>query len=243
MSEYKHRVKRAIVMAAGFGSRMMPVTKELPKPLVKVNGKRMIETVIDGLHKNGIYEIHIVTGYLKECFEVLKNKYSDLDIIENPYYDTCNNISSLYVAREYIEDAIIIDGDQIIYNSEILRPEFNKSGYNCVWQEENTNEWMLTVENGTVVSCSRNGGSRAWQLYGISRWTKEDGHRLKKHIEEEFEIKKNTSIYWDDVAIFCYPDEYELGIFEMKYGDVIEVDNLDELIMLDASYRDMYDKE
>ena len=66
----------------------------------------------------------MVVGYLKEQFQILEQEYKGLKLIENPYYDTCNNISSLYVARKYIENAIILDGDQIIYNPEILAPEF-----------------------------------------------------------------------------------------------------------------------
>ena len=64
------KVQRAIIMAAGLGNRMHPVTLTTPKPLVKVNGKRMIDKVIDGLHQNGIQEIYIVVGYLKEQFAV-----------------------------------------------------------------------------------------------------------------------------------------------------------------------------
>ena len=68
MEEETHIVKRAIIMAAGIGKRMQPLTFETPKPLVKVNGVRMIDTVVDGLCTNGISEIYVVVGHLKEQF-------------------------------------------------------------------------------------------------------------------------------------------------------------------------------
>lgn len=231
-----HRIKRAIIMAAGLGNRMKPVTLKTPKPLVVVNGVRIIDTVIEALHENEIYEIYVVVGYLKEQFKSLEIQYPGLKLIENPYYNVCNNIASLYVARNYLEDVIILDGDQIIYNSKILCPEFEKSGYNSVWIEEETNEWLQTVENGIVKACSRNGGKRGWQLYSISRWTAEDGKKLKKHLEIEFEIKMNRQIYWDDIPMFCHFEEYKLGIWPMNRTDIIEIDNMAELIAVDNSY-------
>ena len=206
-------VKRAIIMAAGLGMRLQPLTLVTPKPLIKVHDEPMIENVIKGLYAQNINEICIVCGYLKEQFYYLEEKYTGIVIIENPYYKTCNNISSLYVARDYLEEAMILDGDQII------------------------DEWLMQVnEKEEVISCSRTGGQKGWQLYSVSRWTKDDGRKLKKHLEIEFE-KGNTQIYWDDVAMFCYPDEYKLGIYKMNKNDVIEIDSIEELKAIDYSYR------
>jgi len=178
----------------------------------------------------------VVVGYLKEAFSQLPEQYPGVQLIENPYYETCNNISSLYVAREHLEDCLILDGDQIIYHPEILSPPFERSGYNAVWTEEETGEWLLEVRDGIVVSCSRTGGKRGWQLYSVSRWSAEDGRRLRSHLELEFEQKKNRQIYWDDVALFCHPGEYQLGIRPMQKSDIIEIDTLEELAAADPSY-------
>lgn len=71
------KVERAIIMAAGFGSRMEPVTNEIPKPLVKVNGRAMIESIIQALKENGIDEIYIVVGYKKDKFAFLEKSIPD----------------------------------------------------------------------------------------------------------------------------------------------------------------------
>lgn len=232
-----HHVKRAIIMAAGTGTRMRPISEKIPKPMIRVNGARMIDTVIQALHQNSIQEIYIVVGYLKEQFQVLAQEYPGVTLIENPYFDTCNNISSLYAARQHLSDVIILDGDQVIFNPSILAPEFALSGYNAVWTDGPTNEWLMTVENGIVTGCSRTGGEKGWQLYSISRWSAEDGQKLRRHLELEFEEKKNRQIYWDDVALFCHPEDYTLGIRQMQAGDIIEIDSVDELIKADASYK------
>ena len=193
------QVERAIIMAAGKGTRMRPITNSIPKPLVKIHDIPMIEGIINQLHQQGIFEIYVVVGYLKEQFNYLEDKYENLHLIDNPYYDTCNNISSLYVARNHLKNVIILDGDQIINNTQILSKEFKYSGYNCIYKQEIHNEWMLKLEI-------------------------------------EFEEKKNTDIYWDDVALFCYPNEYQLSIKEMHEGDILEIDSFDELCSIDETY-------
>ena len=96
---------------------------------------------------------------------------------------------------------------------------------------------MQVNENKIVKSCSRTGGKRGWQLYSISRWTEEDGLKLKKYLEIEFKEKNNRQLYWDDIAMFKHFDDFRLGIYPMCKGAVVEMDNFNELIEKDASYK------
>ena len=127
----------------------------------------MIESVIRAVRKNGIEEIYVVGGYRMEQLQYLTEKYPGLTLIKNPHYEDANNISSLYAAREHLGDSLVLDGDQMINNPDVLHPEFTRSGYNAVWREDETEEWMLTLEDGVIKKCSRNGGSHGYQLYSV----------------------------------------------------------------------------
>lgn len=236
-----NKVRRAIIMAAGMGTRLRPMTLKTPKPLIPVRGKAMIETIIDALHSQGIQDISIVVGYLAKQFEYLTHMYSGISLVLNSNYASCNNISSLYAARELLDSSImILDGDQIINNPQALTAEFEYSGYNSVWQDEHSDEWMQTVHDGFVTSCSRTGGNHGWQLYSISRWTSSDIQRLKRHLIYEFEVKHNTQIYWDDIAMFLYPRDFKLRIMPMSKNDVVEIDSLPELAAIDSAYERIF---
>ncbi|MDO5714627.1 MAG: NTP transferase domain-containing protein [Tissierellia bacterium] len=231
-----NKAKRAIIMAAGFGSRMMPLTAETPKPLIRVHGVRMADRLIEGLMQNGIREIYIVVGHLKEKFEVIREKYPNVKLIENPYYGEMNNISSLYVAREHLKDCIIMEGDLVLHNPKIFHPEFARSGYCAIPEKGLTTEWLLNLNSeGVITDCSRTGGVGGWRLIGISFWTAEDGQRLCRCLEQAFAAGK-TELFWDDLALFEHRDDFKLGIREIREGDIVELDSLAELAAMDTSY-------
>ena len=224
-------------MAAGKGERLRPLTEITPKPLIKVNGIPMIESIICSLQKEGIKDITIVTGYLKDKFEYLKDKYQ-VSIINNPDYDKANNISSLYYAREKLGNTVILDGDQIINNPKIILTDFNKSGYVCIPINTFKREWILSLDNNhKITSCLRDGGDKGYELKSLSFWNKEDTNKLKELLVQEYEAIRNTNVYWDDVAMFLHPNEFELYGYVIRENDIQEVDSLEDLIELDPSYK------
>lgn len=106
------RPKNAIILAAGFGMRMVPINFETPKALLSVHGERLIERTIRQLNSVGIkgHDIHVVVGFMKEKFEYLMDMY-DVDLIVNRDYAKWNNIRSFALASRYIKNTYIIPSD------------------------------------------------------------------------------------------------------------------------------------
>ena len=226
----------AIIMAAGKGERLRPLTETTPKPLIEIHGTPMIENIISSLKQKGVNDITIVTGYLKDKFEYLKDKYQ-INIINNPDYDKANNISSLYYAKEKLGDTIILDGDQIINNLDIIKLDFTKSGYVCVPINTFKREWILSLDkNNKITSCLRDGGDHGYELKSLSFWTRKDTEKLKQLLVQEYENKGRANVYWDDVAMFLHPDKFELYGYIIKENDIEEIDSLEELQAIDERY-------
>lgn len=237
-------VKRAIILAAGFGSRMKRLTQHTPKPLIKVHGTPMIETTITYLKENGINDIIIIVGHLKEQFHYLTEKYSNVRLIENPYYNTCNNISSIYCVREYLDvPVMIVEADQYFTDGIHLDSSFEHSEYNVFWTEEHCNEWFIESSgNNKFDSCNPNGGEKGWILYGVSRWTQEDANTLKECITAEFE-NGTRDCYWDDIPVFIHKSKFDLYIRPMSKENHIELDSIEELAAFDPAYLPYLEEE
>lgn len=102
--------KRAIILAAGHGLRMMPICRDIPKSFLEINGEILIERLLNQLHEVGITEIYIVVGYMKESFEYLMDKYSVELIVNKDFYEK-NNLHSLYLALDKLNNCYIIPSD------------------------------------------------------------------------------------------------------------------------------------
>jgi len=137
-----YRVKRAVFIAAGFGSRMVPVTLNTPKPLVRVNGKRIIDGLLDAVIAAGIEDIVIVRGYLAEQFDQLLYKYPMIRFLENPAYNEANNISSAMCARYLLENAYVFEADLVLRNPKLVKKYQYSSNFLGI-KMARTDDWCL----------------------------------------------------------------------------------------------------
>ena len=177
-----YRVKRAVIFAAGFGSRMVPITLNTPKPLVRVHGKRIIDSLLDAVYAAGIEEVYIIRGYLSEQFDQLLYKYPNIKFIENPVYNEANNISSAMCARYLLQNAYLCEADLLLYNPALICKYQYCSNYLGV-PVDVTDDWCFKTKNGIITKLCV-GGTNCHHMFGISYWNAQDGARLAGHIEQ-----------------------------------------------------------
>ena len=144
-----YRVKRAVIIAAGFGTRLVPITFNTPKPLVRVHGERIIDRLLDACLAAGISEIYIVRGYLSELFDQLLYKYPMIKFLENPVYNEANNISSALVARYLLSNAYVLEADLLLYNPKIIKPYQYASNYLGI-KMQRSDDWIVRVKDGII---------------------------------------------------------------------------------------------
>lgn len=230
-----YRVKRAIFIAAGFGSRLVPITLNTPKPLVRVNGIRMIDTLLDAVVAAGIEEIYVVRGYLGEQFDQLLYKYPNIKFIENPLYNEANNISSALLARHLLQNAYVLEADLVLSNPDIITKYQYISNYLGV-PTEYTDDWCFEVKN-RVITKVKIGGNNCHHMYGISYWNEEAGAKLYDDIKKVYEMPGGKERYWDQVSLEYCKDNYTVEVRECTFDDIVEIDSFADLKKADPTYR------
>ncbi|MCQ2385950.1 MAG: phosphocholine cytidylyltransferase family protein, partial [Clostridia bacterium] len=230
-----YRVKRAIFIAAGFGSRLVPVTLNTPKPLVRVNGKRIIDTLLDACLDAGIDEIYIVRGYLAEQFDQLLYKYPMIKFLENPSYNESNNISSAMVARYLLQNAYVLESDLMVSNPAIITKYHYSSDVLGIWKDR-TDDWVLRVDKDGYVTEEGVGGFDCYQMVGIYYFNSADGAKLSEHLKEAFMAPGGKERYWETVPNQVYKGQYRIRLRPCKEDDIVEIDTFKELKAIDKTY-------
>ena len=230
------RVQRAVFLAAGKGSRLAPVTDRMPKPLVKVHGKRIIASLLDAVLAAGIEEIYLVRGYRGADFDVLLEEYPMLRFVGNPDFAEANNISSVFYAGELVRNAYIVESDLWLRNPALILPVQEESNYLAIPVKE-TADWCFFPDGSGYIGRMAVGGKACEQMVGISYWSDEDGLRLARRTAELYRDPGKRQLYWDQVALEEYLPEFRVRTRHCTKEDVVEIDTLAELQSIDPSYR------
>ena len=229
-----YRAKRAVFIAAGLGSRMVPITLNTPKPLIRVKGTRIIDTLLDAVVSVGIDEIIIVRGYLGEQFDQLLYKYPSIRFFENPIYNESNNIASAMCIRYMLRNAYVFDSDLVLYNKSLVTKYQYASNYLGV-PVKKTDDWCFESKNGIITKLAI-GGLDCHHMFGISYWSEADGIKLAEHIKLAYEMPGGKERFWDQVPLEYFSKDYKIEIRECTFDDIVEIDTYNELKKLDSTY-------
>lgn len=230
-----YRAKRAVLLASGFGSRLRPVTVNTPKPLVRVNGRRIIESILDALLAVGIDDVVIVRGYHAEEFDILLRKYPYVKFVDNLLFDSTNNISSAVAAGDSFRNAYVFESDLFLKNPDVITRYQYRSNYMGVPVSQ-TKDWCFDV-SGSIITDLHKGGEGCCHMYGISYWDEADGRRLCSDLARSFEPEENRQRFWDDVPCVICGQNYHLELRPCSFDDIAEIDTFEELCEMDPSYR------
>ena len=226
------KVDNAIIMAAGTASRFAPLSYEKPKALIEVRGEVLIERQIRQLREAGIEEVVVVTGYKAEQFEYLKDKYGVV-LINNPYYLTRNNNSSIYAAREYIKNSYICSSDNYFITNP-FESDVDESYYAAVYIEGETGEWCILEEDGLIKDV-KVGGQDSWVMLGHVFWSESFSRSFLHILEDEYEWPETADKLWETIYIE-HINEIPMKIRKYPADFIFEFDTLDELREFDTSY-------
>lgn len=231
-------VERAILMAAGLGTRMRPLTERLPKPLATVRGRALIETVLAALWARGVAEVAIVTGHLGEQFRPLAAREPRVRLIENPDYARKNNLSSLAVAAKFLEagDCFVCEADLFVADERLLCRAFTQSGYLGKFVAGWSDDWLFETDGAGAIRRIGKGGRDSFNMAGISFFCQADGARLARAIRQAAADPANDSLFWDEVTdALVQRGELELKVYPVEARAIAECDSLTDLRRLDAN--------
>ena len=229
-----YRVKRAVLIAAGFGERLMPITLNTPKPLVRVRGERIIDSLLDALGAAEIEEVYIVRGYLKEQFDQLLHKYPNIAFIDNDQYNEANNISSIVAARDKLSNAYIFESDILLANPTLITKYQYQSNYLGI-PVDRTDDWCFKMKHGSIDQLTL-GGVDGYQMCGLSYWTEDDGARLAEDALAVWNMPGGKECFWDEIPLRHCRGNYRVSVRECDFSDLVEIDTFKELHKIDPAY-------
>lgn len=218
-----NKVKKAIILAAGFGLRMVPINMSFPKALLEVRNEILIERLIKQLKERDIDDIYIVVGYKRENFDYLVDKYQVQLIINNKYAKK-NNLYSFFLVKDFLEDCYILPCDLYFENNPFNKYELY-SWYMLTNEKDENSKIKANKKRQLVKTRLNEFGNRA---IGVSYIRKETANYLKERLEILIKDIRYNNSFWEEVLF----DKNKIEI----YGKIVESNNVIEV----NTYKDLY---
>jgi len=237
-----NKIKNCVILAAGLGVRLKPLTDEEPKCLTEVCGRTILEQTLEVLEKNGIKETVIVVGYLGDVIiNRIGKKYKSMKItyVWNKIYDKTNSMYSAWLARRYLEKgAILIEGDTI-FEESLIKELLGMPGENAYWAEsvfiEKYNGSMATTDKeNRIINVEIVRGrlkeykSNFFKSTGVLKVTPGYGRAFSHWLDDDVK-KGNVSIYYD-LVIAKHLNDHPIYVCDVtEKAKWAEIDNFDDL--------------
>lgn len=225
----RKKPKNAIILAAGFGMRMVPINTEVPKGLIKINGEPLIERLIYQLHEEGIYNIDIVVGFMKEKYEYLIDKY-EVNLVYNPDYALKNNIHSLNLVVDKISNTYIIPCDIWAERNPFSSHElYSWYSVSDIVDDESTVRINRKMELVFVEE-----GKAGNTMIGISYILEEEASAIRDKIKDFCSIKRYDKSFWEE-ALFDKDNKMVVYARVYKANQVFEINTYEQLREIDEN--------
>lgn len=227
---------KAVILAAGLGTRLRPITDKVPKCMVPVNGVCIIDKQISNLLKSGVSEIIVVAGYKSNILREHLKKYDFIKIVDNVRYAETNNMYSLYLAYQYINDSeFLLMNSDVYFDANIieglLKTEWNgksliacdKNGY----IEESMK--IMTNDQGIIKHISKKISELEYYAVSIDvyKLNRQASKTLLDQIKNTIEVKKDENS-WTEVALDGIFTQCNFMPYSIK-GRWFEIDDHDDL--------------
>lgn len=218
--------KNAIILAAGYGMRMVPINLETPKGLLMINGEPLIERLIKQLHEVGIHEIAVVVGFMKENYEYLIDEYG-VDLIVNPDYASKNNLHSMKMVVERLSNTYVVPCDIWCECNPFSTQEFY-SWYMVSELVDDDSTVRVNRKMELVTVPSENGGNA---MIGITYLQGADAVLTRENIIKLSKNRRNDESFWEE-ALYS-KDRMFISAKVVRSDAVVEINTYEQLRELD----------
>ena len=219
--------KNAIILAAGFGMRMVPINTETPKGLLEIKGERLIECTIRQLHEVGITEIYVVVGFMKEQYEYLIDEYG-VDLIVAPDYASKNNLHSLKTAADHLSNSYIIPCDIWCEKNPYSRNELY-SWYMVSDLVDDDSTVRVNRKQELVVQKEQAGGNA---MIGICYLLEAEAAVVRERLEELGRDSRYDGAFWEETLY--RKDRMIVTARVVHAADAVEINTYEQLREIDS---------